>query len=172
MTEAKLEQTAEGIVRRSEGWFVVNAHDAAWRNTERFGAFCSFEGDVRFPHFGLNIHVLQPQQPSCHYHGEEAQEDFLVLSGECVLLIDGQERKLKAWDFVHCEPWTEHVFVGAGSGPCAILMVGARNVGEGILYPRSDLALKHGAGVREATPDPKVSYADCPKSTPSRAAEW
>ena len=75
---------------------------------------------------GINIQVLQPGEPNCMYHGETGQEDFLVLSGECLLLIEGEERPLKQWDFVHSPPWTEHVFVGAGDGPCVILMVGAR----------------------------------------------
>src|SRR6185312_15725279 len=58
--------------------------------------------------------ILAPGQPSCMYHGEDEQEDFLILAGECLLLVEGQERRLKAWDFVHCPAWTEHVFVGAG----------------------------------------------------------
>lgn len=171
-TEARLEQSPEGLVRRSEGWFVMSVHDAAWRNNERFGAFCSFEGDARFEHYGINVHVLQPGQPNCHYHGESAQEDFLVLSGECLVIINGEERRLKPWDFVHCAPWTEHVFVGAGSGPCAILMVGARNVEEKLRYPVNERALAHGAGAREETTDPQVSYAGCPKSTPARSVRW
>jgi uncharacterized cupin superfamily protein len=93
------------------------------------------------------------------YHGEECEEDFLVLSGECLLLVEGEERPLKAWDFVHCPPWTEHVFVGAGDGPCAILMAGARGRGEGIVYPVSEVALRHGASVEHETTDAKVAYA-------------
>ena len=94
--------------------------------TGDFGAYTRFEGEARFPQIGINIGVLEPGQPACMYHGEDDQEDFLVLSGECLLLIEGEERRLEAWDFVHCPAWTEHVFVGAGDGPCAILAVGAR----------------------------------------------
>lgn len=92
------------------------------------------------------------------YHGEEAQEDFLVLAGECIVLVEGEERPLRKWDFVHCPPWTEHVFVGAGSEPCVILSVGARGGERGVLYPVSDLARKHGAGVEKETPSPQEAY--------------
>jgi hypothetical protein len=93
--------------------------------------------------------VVWPGQPNCYYHAEEGQEDFLVVSGECLVLIEGQERRLRAWDFVHCPPFTEHVFVGAGDGPCVFVGVGARNGGEGLVYPVSELALGHQAGVSE-----------------------
>src|SRR5713101_1090707 len=96
------------------------------------------------------------------YHGEDAQEDFLVLSGECLLLVEGEERPLKAWDFVHFPAWTEHVIVGAGSGPCAILMVGSR-IKDGVVYPVSDVALKHGAGVGQETAKPPEAYAKFPE---------
>jgi uncharacterized cupin superfamily protein len=93
------------------------------------------------------------------YHGEDAQEDFLVLSGECLLLIEGEERRLRQWDFVHCPPWTEHIFVGAGEGPCVLLGVGARRKGRGIRYPVSEIALKYGAGVERETTEPREAYA-------------
>lgn len=157
--EASFESTAEGVVPASEGWFVVNAKEGRWFDGD-FGSYTRFEGpNARFPQLGINIGVLAPGQPACMYHGEEEQEDFLVLSGECLLLVEGEERQLKAWDFVHCPAWTEHVFVGAGDGPCAILAMGSRT-GGGVIYPESELARRHGAGVARATPDPKVAYAD------------
>ena len=170
--EALFETTPEGLVRKDDGWFIVNARDAAWRVNEKFGAFCSFEGEMKFPHYGINLHVIQPGQPNCHYHGESAQEDFLVLSGECLVIIDGQERRLKQWDFVHCAPWTDHVFVGSGSGPCALLMVGARNLPEELRYPVNEIAKKHGASAQSFTTDPSVSYEGCPKSAPSKPVDW
>src|SRR5215211_448119 len=124
--QAPLEPADAGLVPQGDGWFVLNARDARWLDGD-FGSYTRFEGDARFPQLGINIGVLQPGQPSCMYHGEDAQEDFLVLSGSCLLLIEGEERQLRAWDFVHCSAWTEHVFVGAGDGPCAILAVGARS---------------------------------------------
>jgi uncharacterized cupin superfamily protein len=156
--EAPLERTDSGVVPQGEGWFVVNGRKARWYDSD-FGPFTRFEGEAaRFQQIGINIGVLEPGQPSCKYHGEDNQEDFLVLSGECLLLVEGEERRLKAWDFVHCPPWTDHVFVGAGDGPCAILAVGARQSRE-IVYPESELAQRHGAGVERETADPQEAYA-------------
>jgi uncharacterized cupin superfamily protein len=155
--EAKLERTDGGLVPVGEGWFVLGARDARWLDGD-FGAFTRFEGDKRFPQIGINIGVLAPEQPACMYHGEDEQEDFLVLAGECLLLIEGEERSLKAWDFVHCPAWTNHVFVGAGDGPCAILAIGSRSGGD-VIYPRSELARRHRAGVETETGDPDQAYA-------------
>jgi uncharacterized cupin superfamily protein len=159
--EAPLEPAEGGSVPRGEGWFVLNARDALWMDGH-FGAYTRFEGDARFPLLGFNIAALEPGQPACWYHAENDQEDFLVLSGECLLLIEGQERALKAWDFVHCPAWTEHVFVGAGDGPCAILAVGTR-LSRDVIYPVSELAQRHRAGVDRETRDPKEAYADIPE---------
>ena len=105
--EALLKDIGSGLAPVSEGWFIVNVRDTAWREHETFGADCSFEGpEARFTQLGINICVLQPGQPNCRYHRESLQEDFLVLAGECVLLVEEQERRLKAWDFVHCPPGT------------------------------------------------------------------
>ncbi|MGO9887773.1 MAG: cupin domain-containing protein [Solirubrobacteraceae bacterium] len=156
--EAHLKRTESGLEPAGEGWFVLNAREAKWLDGH-FGAYTRFEGEARFPSLGVNIGVLAPGQPSCMYHGEEDQEDFLVLAGECLLLIEGEERHLKQWDFVHCPPWTEHVFVGAGDGPCALLGVGTRS-GKDVIYPRTDLALRHNAGVEQETREPREAYAD------------
>jgi uncharacterized cupin superfamily protein len=158
--EAKLEQTEAGLVPRGEGWFVLNARDAAWHDGI-FGAYTRFEGDPRFAQIGINIGILQPGQPACMYHGEDEQEDFLILSGECLLLIEGEERGLRAWDFVHCPAWAEHVFVGAGDGPCAVLAIGGRSGGD-VIYPESELAQRHKAGVEKETTDPREAYATMP----------
>ena len=111
------------------------------------------------PDVGVKLVVLSPGQPNGLYHHETNQEDFLVLSGECLLLIEGEERRLRAGDFVHCPPETEHVFVGAGDGPCAIFMLGGRTRPEVLVYPRSDVALRHGAGVETETRDADEAYA-------------
>jgi uncharacterized cupin superfamily protein len=155
--EASLEPVGEGLAPQGDGWFVVNAREARWLDGD-YGAYTRFEGDARFPQLGFNIGVLQPGQPACMYHREEDQEDFLVLTGECVLLVEGEERRLKQWDFVHCPPWTEHVFVGAGTGPCAILAVGSRS-SRNVVYPANELAQDHGAGVAVETDDPEQAYA-------------
>ena len=154
--EAPLERADGGLVPAGEGWFVLNAREAQWLEGD-FGAYTRFEGEARFPQLGINIGVLAPGQPACMYHREGDQEDFLVLSGECLLLIEGEERRLKPWDFVHCPAWTEHVFVGAGDGPCAILMVGTRSKG-GVVYSANETARKHGAAVEEETREAREAY--------------
>jgi uncharacterized cupin superfamily protein len=164
--EARLVETENGLVPEGEGWFVVNAREAAWWHSNTFGSSCVFEGDMPFPELGINIQVLEPGQPNCMYHGENAQEDFLVLAGECVLLVEGEERHLRQWDFVHSPAWTEHVFVGAGSGPCALLMVGRRPDEEQLRYPVAEVARKHGAGVPNETSSGDEAYA--PFARPTR----
>jgi uncharacterized cupin superfamily protein len=165
--EAPLERTEHGVFPYEEGWFVVNARDAQWFDSAGMGFYAPFEGEnTLFGELGINLGLLRPGEPSCMYHAEEAQEDFLVLSGECILIIEGQERRLKAWDFVHCPPWTEHVFIGAGEGPCLLLGTGARNEGRGLRYVVSELAQKHGAGVETETSDPREAYARYPRPKP------
>ena len=172
--EARLEETETGLTPVGEGWFVVNVRDTKWIRHETFGAGCVFEGQepAWFRQLGINICVLEPGQPNCLYHRESLQEGFLVLAGECLLLIEGEERGLRAWDFVHCPPETDHVFVGAGDGPCAILMVGARSEDEVLLYPESDLARRHGAGVEQETGSPEEAYAPFPETRPGRPDSW
>jgi uncharacterized cupin superfamily protein len=156
--EARLTRTENGFVPEGEGWYVVNARETRWLGSDELGKFCHFEGDVRFPELGINVTVLQPGQPGCMYHGEDNQEDFLVLAGECLLLIEGQERRLRAWDFVHCPAWTEHVFVGAGAGLCVLLAVGARGK-KGVRYPVNELAWQHSASVPQDTESQEEAYA-------------
>jgi uncharacterized cupin superfamily protein len=173
--EARLEQTDYGLTPATEGWFVVNVPDAAWVTNEVLGSACVIEGDdVSFPDVGYTIGVLQPGQSGGRYHREANQEDFLVLAGECILLIEGEERRLKAWDFVHCPPNTEHGFVGAGDGPCVIFMTGARKgwPETGVVYPRLELALRHGVGVETETRSGAEAYAPFPKWQPGRPADW
>ena len=160
MTEARLVEDAHGaLVPADDGWFVVNARAARWGSGD-FGRLCRFEGEeVGFPQVGINLKILLPGQPLCLYHRENAQEDFLVLDGECLLLVEGEERPLRRWDFVHCPAGVDHVFIGAGEGPSILLAVGARVEPEEIVYPVDPVARKHGAGVEVETPDPDVAYA-------------
>lgn len=165
--EAELEQVGEGLAPVTEGWFVVNARDAAWLRHDTFGLRCVFETngavararddvDARpFPQVGVTLSVLQPGQPSTLYHAETAQEDFLVLSGECTVTIEGEQRRLRAWDFVHCPPGTRHAFVGAGDGPCVLIAVGARVAEHGVRYHPTPLA----ESVAEETGSPADAYA-------------
>jgi uncharacterized cupin superfamily protein len=157
--EAPLERTEAGLVPAGEGWFVLNARDARWFDGE-LGAFLPFEGeDARFEQLGMNLAVLRPGEPGAMYHAEDAQEGFLVLSGECLLIVEGQERLLRAWDFVHCPQLTEHVLVGAGDPGCVLVGVGARRKGRALVYPVNETAARHGASVDEETSDPRVAYA-------------
>jgi uncharacterized cupin superfamily protein len=159
--EAQLKRTDAGLVVDSEGWFVLNARDVPWWRSEVRGQDTDFEveGELEFPQLGFRLHVLLPGQPNGMYHGESGQEDFLVVSGECVLVIEGEERRLKAWDFVHCPPWTHHTFVGAGDGPCVFVMTGSRVGGFEAIYPVNEVAAKHGASVLEETSKPQEAYA-------------
>lgn len=147
----------------NRGAFVVNAREVPWRGREGLGRWCDLEGEGEFEQLGFRLAVLDPGVPYCMYHGESDQEDFLVVSGECILVIEGEERRLKQWDFVHCPPCTEHVFVGAGEGPCAIVTVGARKPDDEIVYPVNDVAAKHGASVEVETPLPREAYAPYPR---------
>ena len=171
--EARLEPRKSGIGPATKGWYVLNVADAVWSTHEVFGSSGHFESDAApFEQFGIGIQVLLPGQPNGLYHGEDTQEDFLVLSGECLLLVEGEERRLRALDFFHCPPDTEHIFVGAGNGPCVLLMTGTRRAGRPIHYPVSELALRHGAGVETATTSPREAYASYADDVPDRPPYW
>ena len=164
--EARLEKLEAGLTPVTDGWFVVSIPDAAWVTNDVLGNACILEGDdAPFSDIGYTIAVLQPGQSGGRYHREANQEDFLVLAGECVLLIEEEERRLKAWYFVHCPPNTAHGFVGAGDGPCVIFMTGARKgwPERGTVYLRSELAIRHGAGVEEETTSGAQAYAPFPR---------
>jgi uncharacterized cupin superfamily protein len=171
--EARLEETDGGLAPATEGWFVVNVRDGRWMTNDVLGDAFIVEGDeAGFDQVGYTIGILQPGQAGGRYHHESDQEDFLVLAGECLLLIEEEERPLKAWDFVHCPPGTDHSFVGAGDGPCVIFMTGARGENKETVYPRSELAISHGAGVEKETSSPSEAYAPFPKWKDGRPESW
>ena len=171
--EAPLVESDAGLVAAREGWFVVNVRDAAWVTNESLAPACIFEGDAApFAEIGFTLAVIHPGRPGGLYHRESNQEDFLVLAGECLLLVEGEERPLQAWDFVHCPAGTEHAFVGAGEGPCLIFMAGGRTGEKEIVYPRSELALRHGVGVETETTSPAEAYVPFPKWQPGRPSDW
>jgi uncharacterized cupin superfamily protein len=171
--EAPLRETRYGLVADVEGWFVVNAREARWRESGPFGVYCDFEGKRPFRQLGLNISVLEPGQSLGYYHRENAQEDFLVLSGECVLVVEDEERQLRAWDFVHCPPGTPHMIVGAGNGPAVVLAVGARGLPrKGLRYIPSPVAKKRGVSVEKETTKPAEAYAGLPRSSRVAYGGW
>jgi uncharacterized cupin superfamily protein len=172
--ESRLEPTEHGLAPKGDGWFVLNAREAQWRQAEGRGAYSQLEGELKFPQLGIHLVVLGPGEPMAMYHWEADQEDFLVVSGEAVLIIEGEERQLRAWDFVHCPPNTKHVIVGAGEGPCVVLAVGARDRSTGPDwggYTVDRAALRHGAGVEEETTDPLQAYAPVKRREPTRYRE-
>jgi uncharacterized cupin superfamily protein len=179
--EARIEETGDGLAPAGEGWFVVNAREARWRrrpgrgNSLPLTGWTDEEAETLFPQLGVGLFVLGPGEPIGMYHWEADQEDFLVLSGEALLIVEGRERPLRQWDFVHCPPGTQHMIVGAGDGPCAVLAVGSReHVDEdcnGGAYTVDEVALRRGAGVDEETSDAERAYARFSESEPTRYRE-
>ncbi len=172
--ESKLEQTEHGLAPGGEGWFVLNMRDAVWRHMDGRGAVCvaldDFEGARQLVQLGVNPFVLGPGEAMALYHWELDQEDFLVVSGEAVLIAEGEERQLRAWDFVHCPPNTKHVIVGAGTAPCLVIAVGARERStepDSLGFTVDEVAKRHGASVEEDTMDPGVAYGPVPPRQPT-----
>ena len=167
VSESPLESTEHGRVPKGQGWFILNAREAQWWNRDGRGFLCEFEGAgidgaADFLQLGVNLTVLGPGQPMAMYHREHDQEDFLVLAGEALAIVEGEERPLRQWDFLHCPPGTSHVIVGAGDRPCVVLAVGARDRSTGRdwgAYTVDEAALRHGAGVERETTDAAEAYA-------------
>ncbi len=160
--EARLVETESGLEPDGSGWFVVNVRDAAWYGSEAFASAALWRGPDISPQLGVAVGVLEPGKPNCMYHEESQQEAFLVIAGECLLVVEGEERRLKAWDFFHCPPGTRHVFVGAGEGPCVVVAIGARQDGAEVLFPADEVARRHGASVERDTRDGSEAYAGYP----------
>jgi uncharacterized cupin superfamily protein len=168
--EAELVPTERGLVPKGQGWFVLNARDTQWWEREGRGALCEFEGAgfegaTDFEQLGINVTVLGPGEPMAMYHWEHDQEDFLVVRGEALLVIEGEERPLRTRDFVHCPAGTRHVIVGAGDEPCVLVCVGARSRTTGPdwgAYTVAEAAQRHGASVERETTDPHEAYARFP----------
>ena len=178
--EAPLEETEYGLMPAGAGWFVLNARDARWWYRGH-GFEAGMSGKGEFLQLGVGLTVLEPGEPMTRYHWETDQEDFLILAGEGLVIIEGEERPLKQWDLVHCPPRTNHAIVGAGDGPCVVFAVGARERHtyidadgqmqgreDGGGYTVSEAAIRHGAGVTEETTDAEVAYAGLPGPDPMR----
>jgi uncharacterized cupin superfamily protein len=179
--EAEPEQTEEGLAPRGGGWFVVNARDTRWRRREGRGNSLPFTGwsdeecETNFAQLGVGLYVLGPGEPIGMYHREADQEGFLVLAGEPLLLVEGQERPLRPWDYVHCPPGTNHMILGAGEGPSIVLAIGSRECmaeADWGAYTVDEIALRHGVGVEEETSEAAVAYARFPEPEPTPYGGW
>ena len=157
------------MVEEKSGGYVVNVKDAGWTESDAFGRVVRFEQGEPFSDIGIHLFLLEPGKPNCRYHRENAQENFLVLSGRCKLLMNGEERALQAWDFVHCPPGVTHVLVGDPKESCSVLAIGHRK-GDAheLFYPKSELAARYGAEAPEPTDLPQVAYSDI---SPRRAID-
>jgi quercetin dioxygenase-like cupin family protein len=186
--ESPPEPTEFGLLPQPGGWYVVNAREARWRHVDGGHRWPSLEppldGRATFPQLGIGLARLEPGVPMAMYHWEVDQEDFLLLAGEALLIIEGEERQLRAWDFVHCPPGTSHVIVGAGDGPCLVVAVGSREKHTSVqpdgtiegtddwgAYTVAEAAIRHGAGVEEETTDASVAYARVPDPESTRYEE-
>jgi uncharacterized cupin superfamily protein len=173
--EAHIEQTPAGAVPSGPGWFVLSLIGARGFATEGHGVFCGFEApDAPFEDYGINVHVLQPGERSALYHAESVQEGFLVLAGECVAVVEEHERTLRQWDYLHCPAGTAHALVGAGDGPCAILMTGTRRPDSTIVYPVSEAAARHGLSAPVERDDARDAYAEAgwPRASEPLPMPW
>lgn len=183
--EAPLDETEAGLLLAGDGWFVLNARDAAWRHRPGMARWPRFEGAApRFPQLGVSLRVMEPGEPMTRYHWETDQEDFLVLAGEALAIVEGQERPLRQWDLLHCPPGTSHSIVGAGEGLSVVLAVGSRErhtyrtpsgeiegTDDWGAYTVDEAALRRGAGVEEETTDAQVAYAAFPPAAIGRYVE-
>jgi uncharacterized cupin superfamily protein len=168
--EARIDDTPTGKQPADDGWWILNLEQIGWSTLAGGGTWCEFESpQARSRELGIGVHVLNPGEAPGKYHAENQQEGFLVLSGECLAIVEGEERRMREWDYLHCPPGTAHITIGAGDGPCAILMVGTRRPDEKIDYLPEPAAQKYGAAVDELTHEPRVAYAGRPPRSEVRS---
>jgi uncharacterized cupin superfamily protein len=161
--EARIEETEVGRVPADDGWYILNLSEIRWATVPGGGTWCGFGSpDHPSDRIGIGVHILWPGDAPGFYHEEDDLEGFLVLSGECIAIVEGQERRMGPWDYLHSPSGTRHIMVGAGDGPCAILMYGTRHEDATILYPVDAAAAKHGWSVATETDSPDEAYKDRP----------
>jgi quercetin dioxygenase-like cupin family protein len=175
MKETGIEQTAEGKVPVDDGWFILNLGSMAWETIPGFGLWRGFDGrpgvDPSGPGIGVHLHVLQPGESNGYYHAEDAQEGFIVISGECVAVVEGKERRMQQWDYLHSPPGTAHITIGAGEQPCAILMFGSPDPSRDVTWIADETAARYGASVAQTTGWDTEAYGDVPPPVPARAPQ-
>jgi uncharacterized cupin superfamily protein len=170
--KARLVETDTGLVPEGEGWFVLNARDASWESIPRMGTWLAFQAEGVPQQIGVGVHVLMPGESPGRYHAESDQEGFFVLAGECVLVVEGEEQRLRQWDYFHCPAGTAHITIGAGEEPCAIFMLGARTPGKLLDYIPNEIAARHGASVKERVDNSREAYADRDRTLTDVSAPW
>ena len=172
MHEARIEDTDAGRLPADDGWFILNLDEIGWRTIPGNGTWCIFESpNAPSPTLGIGVHVLAPGEPNGHYHRESDQEGFLVIAGECLAIVEGHERRMRTWDYLHCPPETRHVLVSAGDGPCVILAASSRQFqkdGPWGFYGADETARRYKASSPEDTQDGEIAYARFPPSRPAR----
>ena len=172
MLEAVIEETPAGRVARDDGWFILNIGEMAWKTIPGFGTWCSFDAPTKGedePGIGVHVHVLKPGEANGYYHAEDAQEGFLVLSGECIAVVEGQERLMRQWDYLHSPPGTAHITVGVGTAPCAMLMFGSPDPSRKVTWIADEVAAKYEASVARTTGDAREAYEALPAVVHVRA---
>jgi uncharacterized cupin superfamily protein len=170
MHEAKIDETEHGRMPADDGWFILNLRDVAWATVEGGGAWAAWETrESASKTLGWGVHVLWPGDSPGYYHAESQQEGFLVLSGQCIAIVEGEERPMGPGDFLHSPPGTGHIIVGAGDGPCALVMVGTRAPDNEIQYLVDPVAARHGWSVEQQTDSPREAYKDRPPIKQTRS---
>jgi mannose-6-phosphate isomerase-like protein (cupin superfamily) len=107
---------------------------------------------------------------------EYDEEGFLVLRGECLLVIEEQECDLAPGDFVYCPPGTDHILVGAGARACSSCSAPANDTESSSTQANRSRA--HAAPVDAETTSPAEAYRESPPWIASRhprswaAAQW
>jgi uncharacterized cupin superfamily protein len=172
MREAKLLDTGTGKVAEGEGWFVVNLADAQWNTLTGGGTWVAFEAEGVPNQIGVGAHVLPPGESTGLYHREDNQEGFLVLDGECLVIVEGEERTLRQWDYFHCPPGTAHIMIGAGDRGAVLFMFGNRLPDARTHYLKDPVAARHDVEVTEPTEYSKEAYADRPRDIRPAPAPW
>lgn len=168
MHEARINHTEQGSLPADGGWFILNLGEMAWDTVPGFGTWRGFDfaaRPAREPGSGVHIHVLEAGESNGYYHSEDAQEGFLVLSGECLAVVEGEERTMRQWDYLHSPPGTAHITVGAGSAPCVILMFGSPDPSRHVSWIADETAARHGVSVSRTTSDGAEAYPDIPRET-------
>jgi uncharacterized cupin superfamily protein len=169
--EAPFEETEHGLVCKGDGWFLVNARDVRWRESTGRGVSSNVGGDMLFDQLGVGITIVGPGEPTTMYHWESNEEDFIVLRGGGIAILDGEEHQLRQWDAIHCPPGVAHAFVGGPDG-LVLFGVGAREHADEGAYVADPVAARFGAAPERDTDDTGEAYKRFGPREPVRYGGW